>query len=1134
MPVARTNRSATRRAPAQPGPIDVFLLGVPRLRIDGDEHVLERKDAALLALLAVEGRLPRARAAAMLWPDVDAAAARNSLRQRLHRLNKRAVRELVATADDILTLTAAVTHDLRGANGRSAEPIEDALERAAPELLDTLDYQDCDAFQDWLVQTRIRQRAARLHALAEQASELERDGQIARALRYAQRIADEDPLLEHGHRRLMRLHYLRGDRAAALSAYQKCRDSLERDLGASPGAETVALAKVIESSAAAAFSVIAPLPVTVLRPPTLVGRATAWAALTQAWETRRIAVVSGEAGVGKSRLLGEFAAARGALVLGARPGDAHMRYAVLARLLRALRVRGRPATERWARRELARLVPEFDPAWTPIGDVDPARLSHAVTLLLSAAAPALPPPVAGVAIDDLQFADAESIEVLATLLRDESLTVRWLIGARAHELPAGTRAHLDALATGSLSIALDPLDESATAELLASLQIPDFDAARWSGAVYRHTGGNPVFVLETLAAMLSDSAAGAGTVAPADLPIARSLGQLIEGRLAQLSAPALKLIRLAALANRDFSLQLAADVLGQHPLDIADPWAELERARIVRGDRFAHDLFYETTLRTIPQAVAALMHRTIAIHLARQGAEPERLAAHFFAAQDWSSAMHAFRQAADRALARSRRRDELALLRRAAECLDRESVIEGRHAIELQSARAALVIARADDARSFADAAVRSARSAIERLAALSVLAETLDFLGDADAAMAHVVPCLAESLELRSAPQVLAFAALRGRLLAARGNREAGLAVFEEHAGWLAAGADPSAICAFMIQHAQVLDQLCLRDQAAEVASRALVRAEAAGDRTAACLCRTHLGAFCVRLGRSKDSFAHLQEALALREELGGDGGQVELARIYLGVMMLLRGRYGEALDLIGTARQRLSEAHAAPTAAIATIALGRTYTTLGQFARASQLLGTVPAGLPPSIRALALIGTARLQRALGQPPGPEINEAMTLLDQHRQMDTDLMVQLQRASDAAGAAGAALAMRVALDAEARQFVPILIDAQCIACARLLEAGDAAMAASLARELLLRTGSADPWMLYIGEIFWHAHRALTAAGDRAAALAALNRGLAWIDTTLANVPDPFKDSFLNRNPFNRAILNAASRLRHKQ
>ena len=42
---------------------------------------------------------------------------------------------------------------------------------------------------------------------------------------------------EHAHRRVMRLHYLRGDRAAALAAFERCSSLLKRELKAQPGRE---------------------------------------------------------------------------------------------------------------------------------------------------------------------------------------------------------------------------------------------------------------------------------------------------------------------------------------------------------------------------------------------------------------------------------------------------------------------------------------------------------------------------------------------------------------------------------------------------------------------------------------------------------------------------------------------------------------------------------------------------------------------------------------------------------------------------------------------------------------------------------------------------------------------------------
>ena len=77
----------------------------------GDGYDLEPKDALLLAYLALEGPTPRARLAAMLWPDVEEERARGNLRQRLLRL-KRATRLELVTGGAEAQLADAVDHDL--------------------------------------------------------------------------------------------------------------------------------------------------------------------------------------------------------------------------------------------------------------------------------------------------------------------------------------------------------------------------------------------------------------------------------------------------------------------------------------------------------------------------------------------------------------------------------------------------------------------------------------------------------------------------------------------------------------------------------------------------------------------------------------------------------------------------------------------------------------------------------------------------------------------------------------------------------------------------------------------------------------------------------------------------------------
>jgi len=1135
---------STRLAAAQ-----VLLLGEPRLLLaDGSTHVLERKDAALLALLALDGTASRARVAALLWPEVDDEAGRNNLRQRLHRLRKRAGCDLVSSAQDVLRLADHVRHDTV-ALARRAHP-ENASVEALPdpgsepaelsELLGSLDYADCAELHEWVTSARERQRAARRDLLTETAARLEREGRVAQALRYAEQMVVTDPLLEHAHRRVMRLHYLRGDRAAALAAFARCRATLARELEAVPGHETSRLAALIEASGVLPKPGPPPRPVAMLRPPRLIGREAQWRTLEQVWSERRLALVSGEPGIGKSRLLADFAAAHGdAIVVGGRPGDAQVSYALLARLLRALRSRFGAPMAQWALRELARLVPEFDPAWNPVGDVNRARLVQAVHLLLagagsqvSAAESVVP---RGIVIDDLQFADVESIELLAAIVHHDEREFAWLMGARSHQLPPTAVSWLASKASVLTSIELAPLELADTRVLLETLALDCFDAARWADAVYRHTGGNPMFVLETMLALqapgasapvASDSQLEPGALARR-LPIPASVGQLIEARLSQLSAGALRLARVAALADKDFDLQLAADVLQVHALDLADPWVELEHAHVMRDGGFAHDLIYEATQRSVPAAVAALIHESIAACLERRAAAPGRVALHWYTAQAWPKAANAYLRAAEHALEHSRRAEELALLRRAAECLQRAELAEGRFQIELRSARAALLIDRTDQAHGFALDALSLAPDASGRAEALAVIAEAEDFMNEGESAIEHAEEGLLLAVQLGAPALVMTLAALLGRLRATRGDFDRAVAEFDRHEDWLERCSGDVAARMFLAHRAVVLDQARRRNEAVAVATRAL--AAEARDWSTACLCHANLGSFHIRLGTAEQGVSHLRQALRLGEQLGETGGKTELARIYLGDGQSKLGRYGEALEALTMAHARLTLGKALPWASITLNILARVYLMLGQPARGWKLIEETPPDLPAAVLALRYINQARVLRALGRPRGRLIESALALFERQKQHETDLLAQLEQAIDGDPAPGAQIAACVEEQAVQRMHGPLQVEAQVIGCMCLLNAGEVQAAAAKARGLIVSATRAPTWTLYPGTIFWHAFAALDADGDSASALEILGRGAAWINAALRDVPDEFRASFLERNPINRAILTTATR-----
>jgi len=212
--------------PESAAPFRLRLVG-EAIGVHGDGRVLvfERKDALLLAYLAIEGPTARAVLAAMLWPDVDDERARSNLRQRLFRLRKALGFELLE-GSIVAGLRSDVTVDLVEGDAGTGELLSGVAEA------------DAGGLAPWLAATREHRKTTRIESLARQASALEGEGQLALALATAQQLVEVDATSEHAHRRVMRLHYLRGERAAALAAFDLCCDVLERVLGVDPESET--------------------------------------------------------------------------------------------------------------------------------------------------------------------------------------------------------------------------------------------------------------------------------------------------------------------------------------------------------------------------------------------------------------------------------------------------------------------------------------------------------------------------------------------------------------------------------------------------------------------------------------------------------------------------------------------------------------------------------------------------------------------------------------------------------------------------------------------------------------------------------------------------------------------------------
>lgn len=638
------------------------LLGPAAWRMPGhDWFKLASKDAAWLARLALDGPQPRTVLAHWLWPDVPSPRAHANLRQRLLRLRRQAG-DLVLEADGVLRLHPAVACDI------SAQGCSDALALDAG-LLAGVEGVHHEALQAWLDDVRRKHQARRADLMLGQASAHEARGELAAALAVTERLLSLEPLLEHAWRRLMRLHSQRGDRAAALAAFERCEQVLRDELGVKPDPETLACLHSVETGEDRPAPPAGELPTSLVRPPQLVGRDGERAAMAAAWQLGSAFLLLGDAGLGKSRLMLDCAAAGPARIIEtARPGDEDVPYATVVRLLRALQ-RGAPrpgalwpdeASAADERRELARLLPEMGP--TP-----PA---HGMQALLTGALDAvfLRAPGAGVQavlVDDLQHADEASLQVLQRASGQPGL--RWGFASRPDSRPAAGR--WPAGSTRLHTIPLAGLAAPALQDLLQSCRLPGLDrpeqAHHLARDLARHCAGNPLFVLETLRHLVLHGGVGA---AAGTLPLPPTVEALLADRLLSLSPAAQDLARVAAVAGTDLDAELAADVLQQPLLALAAPWRELEAAQVLHADGFVHDLLRQAALARLPLALRRPLHARIAHSLRARQAEPQRVMAHCLAGGLPAEAGAMALAAAARARSLGRLQERLQRLREASDC----------------------------------------------------------------------------------------------------------------------------------------------------------------------------------------------------------------------------------------------------------------------------------------------------------------------------------------------------------------------------------------------------------------------------------------------------------------------------------
>jgi DNA-binding SARP family transcriptional activator/tetratricopeptide (TPR) repeat protein len=505
----------------------VQLLGEITAVRDGEPVPLSAPHRRLLAYLALHpGPHDRDGLAARFWPD--ASTARACLRTALWTLRQ-------ALGPDAL-VTSRTTVELG--------PFENDLDDA------DRDGELCDGLaDDWAEVARAGHRNRRIARLDELTAAAESP---AVAASWAARRCALTPLDEPAHCVLIERLAAAGDRAGALVVGRDLAARLRAELGVAPGPPVRALLAGLRGPTAAVDGTPR-----VTRP--MFGRADELAALTAAWTAARnghgrVVVVTGEAGMGKTRLVGELArradnaGARVAVGAGVDVGG-EAPLAVWQELARALVsvVSVPPEGAGWPA-ELGRLSPDLAgalgrrvaPPVVAAPELERLRLFDAVLRLVEFAASGMP--VLLVA-EDLHRADRASLALCAHIGRRLArLPVLFVLTRRDRP----TRPEADALVADLAGrgldvaeIALGPLRGHEVAEVARSVaMLADADLAR----VVAAAEGNPLLAVESTRAL------AAGSTAPPS-----SLRAVVQSAMAALSEPARNLAEAVAAAGRTLS-----------------------------------------------------------------------------------------------------------------------------------------------------------------------------------------------------------------------------------------------------------------------------------------------------------------------------------------------------------------------------------------------------------------------------------------------------------------------------------------------------------------------------------------------------------------------------------------------------
>jgi DNA-binding SARP family transcriptional activator len=924
--------------PVLPRGLTIRVLGPLEVSVEGAPLVVDtRKALAIVALLAVERRtFARDELAALLWPEADDESARGALRRTLSVLRTALGDRWLITDRSAVRLEPPPDLDLAAfevaAAADDVASLRVAADLARGPFLAGFGLRDSPGWDDWRAARESALERAVGDVLDRLADALSAAGDDAGAADIAARRVERDPLDEAAHRRLMLSLARTGDRAAAIRQYRACVAVLERELGVPPLDETTALYEAIRDGRVAMVEVppraAAPTggaELAQVSASPFIGRdaelGRLLADLAASRPDGRLAVVEGEAGIGKTRLLDELGTAArrtGTTVLAtcAYAAEAGIPYGVVVELLRAAH-RDEAAAQRLerlpdaVRAELSRLV-DLGPAPAPPAADGPGAKARLLAAIAEGLTAAVDGSVAGsIVVDDVHAADEASREALAWLARRLiGRPVLLVLAWRPEDLDAAGSAFAASLAgIVATRLPLERLDPDDALALATALHAAETDAAGIRTLAAR-AEGLPLYLVE--------AAAGDGAASDAAPPAA--MATLVRERLATLGGSTTQVLAAAAVIGRSFEPGTVRQASGRSEDEVVDALDELLARGLVRelgigGDGeirydFAHGLIRDVVYDGTSLARRRLLHRRVAdaFRTGPRGRDDvgrlARIASHEQAAGRDTEAAEAFREAgigAAELLASSEaiahletalalgHPDRADLHRRIGELRTREgdypdalrsleagaALAGGPELAVIERALAVVQLRRGDAAAadghlSAALVALAGGRD-VDRAVLLADRAVVAIRAGRPAVASAHAAEALALAQTSEDRPTRILAQRVAGLAARASGDLGGATRALEASLALATQPADVSARVAARNALALVAVGAGRRDEAVGHAQAALADVRSIGDRHLEAVVENTLADALHAAGRDDESLDHLKRAVALFAEIGG-----------------------------------------------------------------------------------------------------------------------------------------------------------------------------------------------------------------------------------------------------------------------